>query len=170
MALNANIRLKRTQRGQSEVRQKSHTLTQNERLILVLVDGITPIDQIPRKLRGLTERRFKLALADLKAKGLVEEAASASVDESDALEREIVESYVRQDALDPITISSLSLQPQNRVPKPKLVGSRKDGGTDDEQAGGVDFYLPLEPQAPAVQTGCRFPRCECAKFDNGEWR
>jgi hypothetical protein len=151
MALNTNARLIRTQRGQGEVRQKSHTLTQTERLILVLVDGITPIDQIPRKLRGLTERRFKLALADLKAKGLVEEAASASVDGADVLERGAVESFVRQDALDPITISSLTLQPQNWVPKPKLVGEPKAADkADDEQTGGVDFYLPLEPQAPIV--------------------
>jgi len=153
MALNADVRLKRTQRGQSEVRQKSHTLTQNERLILVLVDGVTPVDQMPRKLRGLTERRFKLALADLKAKGLVEEtaSASASVEAPDVLERENVESFVRQDALDPITISSLTLQPQNWVPKSKMVEEPKVGDkADDEQTGGVDFYLPLEPQAPTV--------------------
>jgi hypothetical protein len=153
MALNTNARLIRTQRGQGEVRQKSHTLTQTERLILVLVDGITPIDQIPRKLRGLTERRFKLALADLKAKGLVEEtaSASASVEAPDVLERENVESFVRQDALDPITISSLTLQPQNWVPKSKMVEEPKVGDkADDEQTGGVDFYLPLEPQAPTV--------------------
>jgi hypothetical protein len=94
MALNINARLKRTQRGQSEVRQKSHTLTQGERLILVLVDGVMPTDQVSRKLRGMSERRFKLAIADLIAKGFVEETVPALDDRPEVLEREIIENYV----------------------------------------------------------------------------
>lgn len=152
MAPNINARLKRTQRGQSEVQQKSHALTQGERLILVLVDGVTTTEQVGRKLRGMGERRFKLAIADLMAKGFVEETVPAPDDRAEVLELEIVENYVRHDSLDPVSISSITLQPQHWAANPKTDEVPKvPDDADDGQTGGVDFYLPLEVQAPTAQ-------------------
>jgi hypothetical protein len=68
MAPNVNPRLHRTQRGVKEIRKKTHVLTQCERLILALVDGESSIDVLKRKLSGVIERRFRLAVADLRAK------------------------------------------------------------------------------------------------------
>lgn len=161
MATNVNPRLHRTRRGQNEIRKKSHVLTQGERLILALVDGESSNDVLRRKLRGIVERRFRLAIADLKAKGFIEDRMPSENDQPDSLDSATIEKFVRQDPLDPVTITALKLQPQMLnlpVAAPGSDLGELDAATlfvantpDIDTSHGVDFYIPLEIQtAPAA--------------------
>src|ERR1700739_4942980 len=113
MVANSSARLRRTQRGQQEIRHKSHVLTQSERLVLVLADGYTVMDGLRLKLQGVADRHFKLGVADLLAKGFVEKVVVPNR-QPEVLDALLVESYVRQDALDPISIVELTLQPKSK--------------------------------------------------------
>jgi hypothetical protein len=157
MAPNVNPRLHRTQRGVKEIRKKSHVLTQCERLILALVDGESSIDVLKRKLGGVIERRFRLAVADLRAKGFIEERMSAENAQADSsIDSVTLENFVRQDPLDPVTITALRLQPQMlNVPAPAVSSDLGDLESatlfvptepEVDTSRGVDIYLPLEPQ------------------------
>jgi len=175
MVANSSARLRRTQRGQQEIRHKSHVLTQSERLILVLADGYTTLDILRQKLQGVADRHFKLGIADLLAKGFVEKVVTPNR-QPEVLDAALVEPYVRQDPLDPIGIAELTLQAKSKKvvasmePNKKMVGvdnqhkiaQRDKPLTDVEQgeSSGVDFYLPLEaspeptntkPSAPVFQ-------------------
>ncbi len=142
MAAN-NIKLQRTPKGESEIRKKSNALTQSQRLILATVDGVSQIAELQRRLGGMAKRRFTLAVADLTARGLVEEARNPIV--PDKLDLQLIERFVRQDPSDPITITALYLQaPPRPVAKPAMSASKP---TPE-----VDFYIPLTPRdkpAPA---------------------
>ena len=145
-----NERLQRTLKGEVEIRKKSHVLTQSQRLILAAVDGISLISDLQRKLGGMAKRRFTLAIADLTARGLVEE----STDEMSVpvkLETKFIEKFVRQDPLDPVTITSLHLQPMARAKaKPGLARSATPASgpanakVAPDRMMEVDFYIPLE--------------------------
>ncbi len=156
MAPNVNPRLHRTRRGLKEIRKKTHVLTQCERLILALVDGESSIEVLKRKLSGVVERRFRLAVADLKAKGFIEEKMAAENAQAEAIDSATLENFVRQDPLDPVTITALKLQPQMlNVPPPPVSSDLGDlesatlfvpVETEIDTSRGVDIYLPLEPQ------------------------
>ena len=135
MAAN-DIKLQRTSKGEGEIRKKSHSLTQSQRLILATVDGVSQIAELQRRLGGMARRRFSLAVADLTARGLVEEARNPMA-VPDKLDLQMVERFVRQDPLDPITISALYLQAPPR-PVAKIMPSNKPSQE-------VDFYIPLVP-------------------------
>lgn len=159
MAANINARLQRTQRGRDEIRDKSHALTQSERLILAMADGITPTEGLKRKLPGVVERRFRLVVADLIAKGFLEQGGPTANPSPEILDAATLEHYVRQDPLDPVTITALTLQP-GRIGVPrvaavsenvqKIPAARDMEGTDTSESSGVDFYLPLEAQVPTA--------------------
>jgi hypothetical protein len=171
MAAKSDARLRRTQRGQHEIRQKSHVLTQSERLILVLADGYTSVDILRRKLQGVTDRYFKLSVADLMAKGFIEKVVVPNR-QPDVLDVVLAEHFVRQDPLDPVTINELTLQPKSKKvaqvnipPEKKAAGNdarepvqtdKLDAEPGQSESAGVDFYLPLEaplnlPKAPVFQ-------------------
>ena len=57
----------------------------------------------------MAKRRFTLAIADLTARGLVEESKNPML-VPDRLDLQLVERFVRQDPADPITITALYLQ------------------------------------------------------------
>jgi len=159
MAKNVDARLQRTQRGQDEIRQKSHTLTQSERLILALIDGLASNDRLRGRVRGMLERRFRLTVADLKAKGFVEEVVLPG-NRPESPDSATIESFVRQDPLDPVTLTALTLQPEmiSRIVKPAVAQDLPSmeqatiliTETEEAESSGVDFYLPLEVQQPTV--------------------
>jgi len=133
MAAN-NIKLQRTFKGEGEIRKKSHSLTQSQRLVLAAVDGVSQIAELQRRLSGMARRRFTLAVADLTARGLVEEAKNPMI--PDKLDLRMVEHFVRQDPLDPITISALYLQaPPRPAAKPAM---------SSKPSPEVDFFIPLK--------------------------
>jgi hypothetical protein len=142
-----NIKLQRTAKGEGEIKHKSHVLTQSQRMILAIIDGVSQIDELQRRLGGMAKRRFTLAIADLTAKGLVEEAlAPGPVPVK--FGSETIERFVRQDPLDPVTITALQLKPLSR---PTATGKRSKSGqagaagnVQPASAPSVDFYIPLE--------------------------
>lgn len=142
-----NIKLQRTSKGDGEIRRKSHALTQSQRLILASVDGVSQISELQRRLSGMAKRRFTLAIADLTARGLVEEARNP-LPVPDKLDLKLVELFVRQDPLDPITISALFLQPPVRSAAKPAVSAVPENKSVPE----VDFYIPLEARGKEAAT------------------
>jgi hypothetical protein len=153
-----DIRLQRTPKGEGEIKKKSHALTQSQRLILASIDGVSEIADLQRRLGGMAKRRFTLAIADLTAKGLVQESPEEVI-VPDKLDPQTLELFVRQDPLDPVTITSLQLQPVGRAPalrKKKPVRATASPAPQSAAPAGsaapasgsktleVDFYIPLE--------------------------
>jgi hypothetical protein len=133
-----NIKLQRTFKGDGEIRRKSHALTQSQRLVLASVDGLSQIAELQRRLGGMAKRRLTLAVADLTARGLVEEAKNPMA-VPDKLDLQLVERFVRQDPSDPITITALYLQAPPR-PAAKPVMTSKPSPE-------VDFFIQLTPNS-----------------------
>ncbi|MGN6388104.1 MAG: hypothetical protein ACTHL1_01210 [Burkholderiaceae bacterium] len=97
----------RTESGREEIHNKSHGLTQSERLVLILIDGVTSVVDLRAKLKGLTEERFDRALATLIDRQFVAEILlrfDGAMPEKVA--EDIVEKFLHQDDLDPVTIIS----------------------------------------------------------------
>ncbi|HEY8027214.1 MAG TPA: hypothetical protein VIF60_21915 [Burkholderiaceae bacterium] len=147
-----NIKLQRTAKGEGEINHKSHALTQSQRLILASVDGMSQIDELQRRLGGMPKRRFTLAIADLTARGLVEEVVNPLAVPT-KLGHEIVERFVRQDPLDPVTITALQLQPVSRAASAKRakVVAAPVQSVAPVQIPDVDFYIPLEPRTKPLE-------------------
>ena len=147
-----NIRLQRTAKGEGEIKHKSHVLTQSQRLILAIVDGVSQIDELQQKLGGMAKRRFTLAIADLTAKGLVEEAVMP-IPVPIKLGSEAIERFVRQDPLDPVTITALQLRPLSRPSMGKSKGAAKAVANKAGRAVDptVDFYIPLDPNRKVAE-------------------
>lgn len=146
----------RTGKGLREIQHKTHDLTQSERLVLILVDGVTPCAGLRDKLKGLAEDRFHRALQSILKKDLVVEALVPLENaESEKLDSKVVDRFLRQDPLDPITIISLEPQAELSV---NGMGEVKAGTYKGPESGvtesmqlklrpgisKVDFYLPLE--------------------------
>lgn len=99
------IIFQRTQAGRDEIHQKSHGLTQSERLVLIMVDGVSTYSQIRAKLPVLTDERFDRALQKLQLKELVLEVFMPLEDQApDELERTVIDRFLQQDPMDPVTI------------------------------------------------------------------
>ena len=120
----------RTESGRNEIRNKLNGLTQSERLVLIVVDGVAPYAEMRKKLKGLVAERFDRALNNLLRKQLIFEVLlpAGTVDE-EVYDSATVDRFLQQDPLDPVTI--ISFDPEDEV------------GLDDAQ---------LAPEAPA-QTG-----------------
>jgi hypothetical protein len=103
--MDAGAILQRTDIGRDTIRTKSVKLTQSERLLLILVDGATPFEKLRQKVWTLTDDRFRRALNTLLQKDLVYEVLFPLGDhEAEELDSAIVDRFLQQDALDPVTI------------------------------------------------------------------
>lgn len=95
----------RTSTGRDEIQQKSHGLTQSERLVLIMVDGVSTYQQVRSKLPVLTEDRFARAVGKLQAKELILEVFLPVEGQTpEELERTVIDRFLQQDPLDPVTI------------------------------------------------------------------
>lgn len=95
----------RTHAGREEIHKKSHGLTQSERLVLIMVDGVTSYKEIRAKLPVLSDERFERALQKLQAKELVLEVFMPLEGQSaDELERTVIDRFLQQDPMDPLTV------------------------------------------------------------------
>lgn len=97
----------RTESGREEIHNKSHGLTQSERLVLILVDGVTSVSGLKIKLKGLTEERFDRALTTLIDRQFMTEILlrfDGAMPEEIA--EDIAEKFLHQDDLDPVTVIS----------------------------------------------------------------
>lgn len=95
----------RTQAGRDEIQQKSHGLTQSERLVLIMVDGVSTYQQVRSKLPVLADDRFQRAVQKLQAKELILEVfLPVEGQNPEELERTVIDRFLQQDPLDPVTI------------------------------------------------------------------
>ncbi|MGB6055358.1 MAG: hypothetical protein WBG17_08960 [Burkholderiaceae bacterium] len=118
----------RTDSGRQEIHNKTHGLTQSERVALLMIDGATSYQALSRKLLGLTPQRLERALLKLAQLGLATEILlPESEPNKDAFAPEVVDSFLRQDPLDPVTLI------------------RMDGDMADED------LLVTPPPAPSLQ-------------------
>ena len=134
----------RTAKGLGEIRRKTHGLSQSERLVLIIIDGITPLSGLRSKLKGLAEGRFESAISCLLGKGLVAEGSAPQADQSmEFLNSSLIAGFLHQDTLDPVTIAAEPQQEQGHsalvVPPADELVLRPSRITK------VDFYIPLEP-------------------------
>lgn len=103
--IDLSLIFQRTQAGRDEIQQKSHGLTQSERLLLIMVDGTSPTHAVRSKLPVLTDERFYRALGNLQRKELITEVLLPLAGQSpDELEPTIIDRFLQQDPLDPVTI------------------------------------------------------------------
>jgi hypothetical protein len=95
----------RTQAGRDEIHQKSHGLTQSERLVLIMIDGVSSYQGVRSKLPVLADGRFERAMKKLQETELISEVFLPVLNQSaDELELAIIDRFLQQDPLDPVTI------------------------------------------------------------------
>ncbi|KRB94157.1 hypothetical protein ASE07_01080 [Noviherbaspirillum sp. Root189] len=95
----------RTHTGREEIHEKRHGLTQSERLVLIMVDGVTTYSDVRKKLPVLRDERFARAFNTLIKKELIVEVFMPVADQSpEAVERSVIDRFLQQDPLDPVTI------------------------------------------------------------------
>lgn len=152
----------RTVKGYDEIQDKTHALTQGERLILVLVDGITPYRCLGQKLNGLAEGRLNRALRSLLGRGLIIVVdVSPPSPPTEKLESHLIDRFLQQDPLDPVTVTLLEQVDGGFVVAGVGHGSRDACSlpvidvSERRRIAAVDFYLPLERMANPDVTGLR---------------
>lgn len=95
----------RTQTGRDEIHNKLHGLTQSERRVLIMADGITQYAELCQKMSGLSEMRIEKAFHTLLQRGLVYEILMPLAEqEPDQLDVAVIDKFLRQESHDPITI------------------------------------------------------------------
>lgn len=133
--INVTSTYQRTDAGREEIRRKTHGLTQSERLVLILIDGITDVAGVRAKLRGLTDDRYQRAMQKLIRNKLITEVLLPLVDQkADEVEDDIAELFLRQDALDPVTI--ISMDPEDEYDSSASIAPTcsDKGSTSDQSA------------------------------------
>jgi hypothetical protein len=104
---NASI-LQRTDIGLETIKTKSIRLTQSERLVLIIVDGVTPYHALREKVWALSTERYMRAMNTLLEKNLIFEVLLPDENQQrEELDSAIVDRFLEQDTLDPVTIISL---------------------------------------------------------------
>ncbi len=97
----------RTESGRDTIRTKAIKLTQSERLLLIIIDGATPYGVLRKEVWALSEERFDRALATLLREGLIFEVLfPVQEQKAEELDSTVVERFLQQDPLDPVTIIS----------------------------------------------------------------
>lgn len=99
----------RTEAGRIEIHEKKSGLTQSERLVLIMIDGVANCEQVQQKLSSLTAERFSRALKTLLKKELISEVLlQVEAQAAEEIDQSIVERYLHQDPMDPVTIISFN--------------------------------------------------------------
>lgn len=160
----------RTDAGRIEIQSKKQGLTQSERLILIVVDGRTPLVELGEKLKGLENGRIRRAIERLLTMHLIFEVLmlGASV-KADMVDSGVIDRFLQQDPLDPVTIVSFDADYEYEESVFGNDSARKEASNDQNDlvrfkaegqvlsscvqdsglvaAGdtfiGVDFYIPL---------------------------
>jgi hypothetical protein len=115
--IDPSLIFQRSQAGRDEIQQKSHGLTQSERLVLIMVDGASATHTVRSKLPVLTDERFYRALGNLQKKELITEVLLPLAGQAaDELEPTIIDRFLQQDPLDPVTI--ILLDPEEYLDAP----------------------------------------------------
>lgn len=97
----------RTQVGREEIYRKQAGLTQSERLVLIMIDGVASYQEVRAKLSSLKDERFERAMRTLLKKELICEVFLPMEGQApEQIETEVVDRFLLQDPADPVTIIS----------------------------------------------------------------
>lgn len=103
--MDTNLIFQRTHAGRSEIHEKRQGLTQSERLVLIMIDGVSSYGDVRKKLLVLREERFARAFDTLISKGLIIEILLPVANQMpEDVERTVIDRFLQQDPLDPVTI------------------------------------------------------------------
>jgi hypothetical protein len=142
----------RTHTGREEIQKKSHGLTQSERLVLIMIDGVSSYKEIRAKLPVLTDERFERALQKLQLKELALEVFMPLEGQApDELERTVIDRFLQQDPMDPLTV--ILLDPEDELGTLSL--SQQPSAPLQPVLAEATVALPNieeEPPAPAPST------------------
>lgn len=178
----------RTDTGRQEIQNKTHGLTQSERLVLIMVDGVTTYADLRSRLPVLTRERFDRALAKLEKGELVVEVLLPVPGQArDEIDKSVIDRFLQQDPLDPLTV--LMLGPEDldeddwrMAPSPASVAKPPPPAMDDAhieiaesvreevQALQESRTLKLEPIEVAAQRIFDQERAREAREKSGTWR
>ena len=101
MTFQDSMIFQRTEIGSDEIRKGKIVLRHNERLVLVLIDGVTSYAQLRAKMRGLVQERFDLALLGLQEKGLIVEILFPLIDQhKDVIAPEVLVDFLKANSQD----------------------------------------------------------------------
>ena len=108
----------RAHAGREEIHQKKRGLTQSERLVLIMIDGVSSCGAVKNKLPSLTQERFERALATLAKKELtVEVLMPLPGQQAEEVDEAVVDRFLRQDPTDPLTIIAFDPEDEFGIPE-----------------------------------------------------
>lgn len=150
----------RTQAGRDEIKQKTYGLTQSERLVLIMVDGVSMYSEVRKKLPSLTDERFERALKKLQQKELVLEVfMPVEGQEAEELEPAIIDRFLQQDPLDPVTVIMYD-------PDEELEGRSGTPVIPVQQAPAGDNTLSTPAAAPILNAAPPVPEVRLAQSED----
>lgn len=108
----------RAHAGREEIYQKKRGLTQSERLVLIMIDGVLSCATVKNKLPSLTQERFERALATLAKKELIVEVLMPLLGQTaEQVDEAVVDRFLRQDPTDPLTIIAFDPEDEFGIPE-----------------------------------------------------
>jgi hypothetical protein len=145
----------RTESGRHTILTKSVKLTQSERLILILVDGVSTLQALREKTWAVSDERFHRALNTLLSKDLIYEVLlPLPGQEQEALDQAVMDRFLQQDPLDPITI--IAIDPEDTFGDDLMTGHGMAGTAARQSVQEPGMALPSlaanavgRPDAPA---------------------
>lgn len=103
-----SVIFQRTKLGRDEIKLKLAGLTQSERRVLIMLDGVTSYSVLPHKTAGLNSERLERALHKLLGLGLVAEVLMPSPNQRpEILDTAMLDRFLQSDPMDPTTIMNL---------------------------------------------------------------
>lgn len=178
MTFQDGVIFQRTETGSDEIRKGKIVLRHNERLVLVLIDGVTSYAQLRAKMRGLVQERFDLALTGLQEKGLIVDILFPLIDQhKDAIAPEVLVDFLKVNSQDStgnsVSGSINTCDPQNEHAFSGMISSSGNLALSiDTRAGPtsrmlnhanpepsdvntVDFFLPVDVSLEKPATSSR---------------
>ncbi len=142
MAYRDMVIFQRTDLGRAEIRDKRHGLTQSERLVLIIVDGVSSYGQLRVKLKSLVKERFDRALRSLSDKGLLYEVMFPLDNQvPDFVEPDAMDRFLRQEDSDPVSV--IAYQPEEELSNSILRADGLIANSDVQEVIPVDPYPSL---------------------------
>lgn len=142
MAYQDMVIFQRTDLGRAEIRDKRHGLTQSERLVLIIVDGVSSYGQLRVKLKSLVKERFDRALRSLSDKGLLYEVMFPLDNQvPDFVEADAMDRFLRQEDSDPVSV--IAYQPEEELSNSILRDDGLIANSDVQEVIPVDPYPSL---------------------------
>lgn len=151
--MDLNIIFQRTQSGRDEIYNKSHGLTQSERLVLIMIDGVTSYQGVRAKLPVLAEDRFNRALLTLQKKELILEVFMPLEGQApDDLESTVIDRFLQQDPLDPLTIIFADPEEELGIPHSATAPNRSETAPPKWAAAAGQAEAPSPPPAKVAES------------------